>query len=107
MTTTSINAPGVHPKTPREEWDALIADFEAVEALSGPDITDESIDLAGALIGNIMAMPAPHAQAARWKLDWILNCENDGSTGSYDGGYIAQMKSDYRRFLTGETPCGQ
>ena len=106
MTTISINAPGVHPKTPCQEWAALIADFEAVEALSGPDITDESIDLAGALIGNIMAMPAPHAQAARWKLDWILHCDH-GSTGSYDEHYIAQMVTDYRRFLTGETPCGQ
>ena len=78
------------------EWDNLVARFEAVEA--NPAISDDSIDEAGDLIGKIMAMPAPHAKAARWKLDHILDTTG-GSNASYEAGYIAQMQADYRRFL--------
>ena len=87
--------------TPATLWAEIVADFEAIEARVGPDITDDLCELAGVLITKLMKMPAPHSEAVQWKLDWILNCDG-GSTGSYEAHYVAQMKTDYRRFLTGK-----
>lgn len=86
---------------PLAEWNALVAAFETVEAMPNDSITDASIDKAGELIGQIMAMPAPNAVAARWKLDWVLATDN-GSTAAYEASYVAQTIADYRRYLGGE-----
>ena len=78
--------------SPRARWDALTQRLAAVEAM---DATDESIDEAGALIGEIMAMPAPDAAAVRWKLDYILDASS-GSNDSYSADYLEQLVADYR-----------
>lgn len=83
---------------PQESWNALVSRFAALEAEK--PITDENIDEAGELIGKIMAMPAPDANAARWKLDYILDTTG-GSNASYSADYLEQMFADYRRFLGG------
>jgi len=81
--------------SPGARWDALTQQLAAVEAM---DATDESIDEAGRLIGEIMAMPAPNAAAVRWKLDYVLDASG-GSTGCYSAEYLKQLVADYRRAL--------
>lgn len=76
------------------EWERLISRFEAVEA---GETTDAMIDLAGDLIGQIMAMPAPHAAAVRWKLDYVL--AEKGGPSAYTPDFVEQLVADYRRFL--------
>lgn len=101
MTTTITNAPNAHADDPCAHWAHLIDEFQAVEAIPRDDVTDESIDLAGDLIGKIMAMPAPHNTALRWKLDYLLSTDWNGerSTGAYSADYVAQTVADYRRVL--------
>jgi hypothetical protein len=86
--------------SPRARWDALIAEFAAVNAVKGDDTTDDIINRAGELIEEIMATPAPDAEAVRWKLDYLLDPFNQGYTGSYSAEYTAQTVDDYRRLLT-------
>lgn len=93
-------APGTATAS-RTAWDALVRRHEEIEAVSLDDTTDELIDEAGEIIGQIMGMPAPDAAAACWKLDYLLAADK-GSTASYDAAYVEQAKADYRRFLTGE-----
>jgi hypothetical protein len=84
-------------KTPEQTaWWALVDRLAAVEA-SQP-VSQESIDEAGDLIGQIMATAAPDAASVRWKLDYILNA-TDGSSGSYSADYLQQLTADYRCFL--------
>jgi hypothetical protein len=84
-------------KTPEQTaWWALVDRLSAVEA-SQP-VTQESIDDAGELIGQIMATPAPDAAAVRWKLDYILDASG-GSSASYAADYLQQLVADYRRAL--------
>jgi hypothetical protein len=85
--------------TPRQIWDALIERFETIEA--DPDVTEENINEAGDLVCRIMAMPAPDADAVRWKLDWLL-ADGKEYTDSYANSYVAQTIADYRHFLSGE-----
>jgi hypothetical protein len=94
-----------------KRWDELVSRWQAVEAVpsaSLPDGVDPDalINLAGDLIGEIMAMPAPHADAVKWKLDWIVGTPNGSE--SYEADYVAQLVADYRRFLGGaaEMPEG-
>lgn len=85
---------------PRARWDALVGRLEAIDRVPGPEDDDSLIDECGALAEAIMTMPAPDADAVRWKLDYILN---DGSptTGSYIAEFVAQTVADYHRFLCG------
>jgi hypothetical protein len=83
------------PSDARQRWDGLIKRYEAVEA--DDSTTDENIDLAGDLIIEIMATPAPHVGAVRWKLDHIL-AEKDGPA-AYSPDFVEQLIVDYRRFL--------
>lgn len=79
-----------------DRFRSLVCRFEAIEA--GKECTEATINEAGDLIGKIMAMPAPDAPAARWKLDYILDTSR-GSNDSYSADYLEQMIADYRRFL--------
>jgi hypothetical protein len=84
-------------KTPEQTaWWALVDRLAAVEA-SQP-VSQESIDEAGDLIGQIMTTPAPDAAAVRWKLDYILDTSG-GSSASYAADYLQQLVADYRRAL--------
>jgi hypothetical protein len=83
------------PSEARQLWDELINRYEAAEADN--TATDENIDLAGDLIIEIMAMPAPDAHAVCWKLDHIL--AEPGGPASYTADYVEQLVADYRRFL--------
>ncbi|MEO6093433.1 MAG: hypothetical protein ABIT04_01670 [Novosphingobium sp.] len=101
MATTDLRADSARDNTAPEKhvWNELVRRFEENERIQSAD-DDEGealIDLAGALIGQIMAMPAPDEDAVRWKLDQIVG----GPTGSepYTADYVAQLVADYRRFL--------
>jgi hypothetical protein len=87
------------PASPRERWNALVAEFDAVNAIKGDDITDEIIERAGDLIGEIMDMPAPDTESVRWKLDYLLDPSDGSEPGAYSREYLAQTVADYRRFL--------
>ncbi len=101
MATTPITADSAHDNSARAAWDALLAQYLAVEAIPIDEATDETIDLAGELSIQIMAMPAPDNAALIWKLDYILepNDKND-STPSWSKDFIEQAVADYRRILT-------
>ena len=77
-------------------WDALLAGYEAVEA---GDTTDETIEAAGNLAAELMAMPSPHAAALRWKLDFLLADQGNGGTAPWSCDFAAQAVADYRRML--------
>lgn len=77
----------------RTTWDALIARFEVVDRVPLPDDDDSLIDEAGDLIEQIMTMPAPDADAVRWKLDYILAAVN-GYTGGYCAEFVAQTVAE-------------
>ena len=54
--------------------------------------------MAGDLVAQLLAMPAPDKVALQWKLDWFL-ADQGGTTASYATGYVAQAVADYRRIL--------
>lgn len=83
--------------SPRATWDALIARLAEVEAQE--PVADDDIDEAGDLIEKIMAMPAPNADAVRWKLDYVLDTRDGSFSDSYAPSYLEQTIADYRRFL--------
>ena len=115
MTTDTTRAPGAQPtdapmipdqaREPgtRAEFDALVAQLRAVDAIPHDDTTDADIDRAGELIERIMDMPAPDAGALRFKLDWVLDPENSDCTICYGKEYVAQTVADYRRFLADQS----
>ena len=80
-------------------WEALLANYCTIEALSGDDVTDEAVDLAGVLVGQLLATPAPHNDALKRKLDYLLDADDEGATGAYSSAYIRQTVADYRRIL--------
>lgn len=83
--------------SPKAAWDALIARLAEVEAQES--VVDDDIDEAGDLIEKIMAMPAPNADAVRWKLDYVLDTKDGSFSDSYAPSYLEQTIADYRRFL--------
>jgi nitrogenase subunit NifH len=76
-------------------WHALLDRYRAVEARA---CDDADCDLAGDLVVQLLAMPAPDSAALQWKLDWFL-VDQGGTTASYATGYVAQTVADYRRIL--------
>ena len=47
----------------------------------------------------LMVMPAPDGGALQWKLDKLLEPENDGGTPCWSRDYVQQTVADYRRLL--------
>lgn len=83
------------------EWDTMLAHLNWIEAMPAEEVTEDEIDLAGALVGALMAMPAPHNAALVWKLDYLLASEGDHCTGCYSPNFISQTVVDYRRMVGG------
>ncbi len=52
-----------------------------------------------------MERPAPDAASLSWKLHYIL--AEKGGCASYTEEYLAQLVTDYRRFLTREPATGE
>lgn len=48
---------------------------------------------------RLMAMPAPHHRALRWKLEKLLEVETDHSTPSWAWHYVKQTAADIQRLL--------
>jgi hypothetical protein len=102
MADLSLN-PHAAPVTPfpgadGATWHALLDRYRAVEARPSNDYTDADCDLAGALVAQLLAMPAPDSVALQRKLDWLL-ADQGGATASYAAGYVDQTVADYRRIL--------
>jgi len=98
MATILADARRLAGQSDRPTWDALVQRLAVVEAAL--PTTDEQIDEAGQLIQQIMAMPAPDAGAARWKLDYVFDTSS-GSNGCFDADFLEQLVADYRHFLGG------
>ena len=94
MKAHSTFAPSAHEPSPSEQWDNLVRRYEESEAAPLGARSDEQIELAGQQLEELMAMPAPNAQAARWKLDYFM------ADSHYEDYFVAQTVKDYRRFLS-------
>ncbi|MDE2560618.1 MAG: hypothetical protein KGL48_00085 [Sphingomonadales bacterium] len=88
----------------RSAWEALLARYEAAEAVTEAamedDDIDASVDAAHELLCALMDMPAPDKRALRWKLDYLLGGPaGQGSTMSWSREFVAQTVADIERFL--------
>ena len=77
----------------------MLEQFRAVERAPIIEATDESINLAGKLCGELMALPAPDNAAMVWKLDYLLEPHRSWSSPSWRKDFIMQAIVDYHCIL--------
>ena len=99
MAKAPIEPESARDNSARAEWYELLKQYNAVEAIPAGEFTDATIDLAGALSGRLMELPAPDKAALVWKLDYFLRVGVDDCTGSYIHDFVAQTVLDYHCYL--------
>ncbi len=106
--------PAAAAASPVTAWDRLMAECRAAEdeyrradsyysprSEAGDAKVEALCDRFCELEDRLMAMPAPHLSALRWKLDKLLVIEADRMTTSWSGRYVAQTRRDIARLLGG------
>jgi len=70
-----------------------------IEAVPYEATTDELIDQAGDIASELILAPAPSPSALLWKIGYLFAVGGTGSTGAWDGEFVAQTLRDADRFL--------
>lgn len=88
----------------KTEWDAYVAlPDDSPDRHWMSDLVSESADASENATDALMAMPAPHLAALRWKLDRVFtfhsNLDADKFMDSYCFEYVRQTMDDYKRLL--------
>lgn len=87
---------------PAAQWNELLATHDAALAacLAGEGDEDANARTFGEAFKRLLAMPAPNAEAVRWKIRELLKTDTpDDSTDIFTGADVAQTLADADRFL--------
>jgi hypothetical protein len=81
-------------------WDAAFAEYqETIANCERCEWSWESTDIEGAAWRKLMEVPAPHAKALHWKLDYLFgnDMDKDGYCASWRADIVAFTVADAKR----------
>jgi len=85
-------------------WDAAFAEYQATVAnCERCEWSFESTDIENVAWRKLMAVPAPHAKALHWKLDYLFgnHADEDGYCASWRADIVAFVVADAERLSGG------